>query len=129
MTKTTHGYPQQLPNGDWGVHLDRPSGGPYLHMGPPPFEGARPVWSGTAWEWTAGEPAMTWRQRSPHDYGLFAGRVMLADVVLAIGRRRWLWRIFDGLSVVAVGTATSKVKAMREVEERMPGSIEDAIES
>jgi hypothetical protein len=75
---------------------------------------------------------MTWRQRSPHDYGLFAGRVMLADVVLALGplgRRRWLWRILDGLSVVASGVATSKVKAMREVEERMPGSIEDAIES
>ena len=59
---------------------------------------------------------MTWRQRSPGDWWLRDGRKILADAVRSIRPRRWLWRAFDGLSVVASGTETSRRKAIAAAE-------------
>jgi len=58
---------------------------------------------------------MTWTKRSPHDWCLRDRNRIVADVVRSL-TGRWLWRVFDGLSVRAEGKTTSRVGAMLAAE-------------
>jgi hypothetical protein len=57
-----------------------------------------------------------WKQRSPGDWWLRDGAVLVADVVRSLRPRKWLWRVFNGLSVTGSGRATSRVAAIADAE-------------
>lgn len=45
------GYPHRYDSGEWGLYLDRPTGGSYMHLGAPPDEHAVPRKVRGVWQW------------------------------------------------------------------------------